>query len=71
MAVPTMSPEEMLKRRKNVDSAMGSTAAEGEAAGPEARALFERYAVGELDLREVGIELDKLHNKVRGRVRAA
>jgi hypothetical protein len=41
-------------RRSSIDSALGTTLAEGVSPGPEVIALSERYVDGELTLDEVG-----------------
>jgi hypothetical protein len=42
------------KRRQIIDSALGTTLAEGVSPGPEVIALSERYVAGEISLRELG-----------------
>jgi hypothetical protein len=41
-------------RRRIVDSALGTTLAEGVSPGPEVIALSERYVAGEITLQELG-----------------
>lgn len=43
------------KRRGMIDSALGTTLAEGVSPGPEVIALSERYVAGEISLQELGI----------------
>ena len=42
------------KRRQIIDSALGTTLAEGVSPGPEVIALSERYVAGEISLQELG-----------------
>jgi len=42
------------KRRQIIDSALGTTLAEGVSPGPEVIALSERYVAGEITLQELG-----------------
>ncbi len=50
------SADEMQRahRRRIVDSALGTTLAEGVSPGPEVIALSERYVAGEITLQELG-----------------
>ena len=41
-------------RRRMVDSALGTTLAEGVSPGPEVLALSERFVAGEITLEEMG-----------------
>jgi len=43
------------ERRRIVDSALGTTLAEGVSPGPEVLALSERYVAGEITLQEMGL----------------
>ena len=45
---------QMEQRRRIVDSALGTTLAEGVSPGPEVLALSERYVAGEITLQELG-----------------
>ena len=45
---------QMEQRRRIVDSALGTTLAEGVSPGPEVLALSERYVAGEITLQEFG-----------------
>jgi len=45
---------QMEERRRIVDSALGTTLAEGVSPGPEVLALSERYVAGEITLQELG-----------------
>jgi hypothetical protein len=42
------------QRRRIIESAMGTTLAEGVSPGPEVSALAERYVAGEITLQELG-----------------
>jgi hypothetical protein len=42
------------ERRRIIDSALGTTLAEGVSPGPEVIALSERYIAGEITLQEMG-----------------
>jgi hypothetical protein len=57
-----LSPEELRWRRENLDCVLGTTAAEGETPSPEALALFDGYASGELELADLWQELQQLHD---------
>jgi hypothetical protein len=71
MVTQTVSHEVVLKRRENLASVLGTMAGEGEAPGPEAMSLFERYANGDLDLTQVRRELETLHSNVIRQVNGA
>jgi len=43
------------ERRRIVDSALGTTLAEGVSPGPEVLALSERFVTGEITLQELGV----------------
>jgi hypothetical protein len=50
----TPVPQDLQERRIAVDSALGSTLAEGVSPSPEVLALSERYAAGEIGIEEFG-----------------
>jgi len=52
--VPTSQVVSLEERRRIVDSALGTTLAEGVSPGPEVIALSERYVAGEITLQEMG-----------------
>jgi hypothetical protein len=52
--LPTIDILEQQERRRRVDSALGSTLAEGVSPSAESLALSERYVSGELSLKEYG-----------------
>ncbi len=43
-----------VQRRRMIDSALGTTLAEGVSPGPEVIAMSERYVAGEITLLELG-----------------
>jgi len=45
------------ERRRIIDSALGTTLAEGVSPGPEVIALSERYVAGEITLQELGVSV--------------
>jgi len=51
----SLSDEQRIQRRRSVESALGTTLAEGVSPGPEAIALAERYVAGEISLQDLGI----------------
>jgi len=53
---PDISPRESQRqeRRRIIDSALGTTLAEGVSPGPEVLALSERYVDGEITMKELG-----------------
>ena len=53
-ALPTEPTISLQDRRIAVDSALGSTLAEGTSPSPAVLALSERYAAGEITLDELG-----------------
>ena len=60
MAAAQVAPlpvDEMIRadRRRIVDSALGTTLAEGVSPGPEVLALSERFVMGEITLQELGV----------------
>ena len=52
---------QMEERRRIVDSALGTTLAEGVSPGPEVLALSERYVAGEITLQELGSSVRAMH----------
>jgi hypothetical protein len=52
--LPKISFSEYQKRRSAVDSALGTTLAEGVSPGPQVLALSERYLAGEITLLQFG-----------------
>ena len=52
--LPTQSVTDLSERRRIVDSALGTTLAEGVSPGPEVLAISERYVAGEITLQEMG-----------------
>lgn len=52
--LPTQSVTDPSERRRIVDSALGTTLAEGVSPGPEVFALSERFVSGEITLQEMG-----------------
>ena len=56
--LPTdLSSEAKARRREMIDSALGTTLAEGVSPGPEVIALAERYVDGEITLQELGVSI--------------
>jgi hypothetical protein len=51
---PTGQIGSLEERRRIIDSALGTTLAEGVSPGPEVLALAERYVAGEITLQEMG-----------------
>jgi hypothetical protein len=54
LPVPSIDEAQQQERRRMVDSALGTTLAEGVSPGPEVIALSERYVAGEITLQELG-----------------
>ena len=52
--LPTHASYQYAERRRIVDSALGTTLAEGVSPGPEVLALSERYVAGEITMKELG-----------------
>jgi Antitoxin VbhA len=52
--VPTSQIVNMEERRRIIDSALGTTLAEGVSPGPEVLAISERYVSGEITLQQMG-----------------
>jgi hypothetical protein len=52
--LPTQTSDQYAERRRIVDSALGTTLAEGVSPGPEVLALSERYVAGEITMKELG-----------------
>ena len=53
-SIPTEVIASTQERRRIVDSALGTTLAEGVSPGPEVIALSGRYVCGEITLQELG-----------------
>ena len=53
---PVLTPDisQREERRRIIDSALGTTLAEGVSPGPEVLALSERYVNGEITMKELG-----------------
>ena len=51
------------ERRRIIDSALGTTRAEGVSPGPEVIALSERYVAGEISLPALGVRIRALSAK--------
>jgi hypothetical protein len=52
--LPPAAEAQRARRRQIIDSALGTTLAEGVSPGPEVIALSERYIAGEISLQELG-----------------
>ena len=52
--MPTGQIVSMEERRRIIDSALGTTLAEGVSPGPEVLAISERYISGEITLQQMG-----------------
>jgi hypothetical protein len=52
--LPPAAEVQRARRRRIIDSALGTTLAEGVSPGPEVIALSERYVAGEISLQELG-----------------
>jgi hypothetical protein len=52
--LPTDNLAQRADRRRMVDSALGTTLAEGVSPGPEVLALSERFVAGEITLQAMG-----------------
>jgi len=64
-----MTPEERARRAENLENALASIRIEGQEPSDEAKAIFQRYAAGELTLEEMGAAIDALHDQLYGPVR--
>jgi hypothetical protein len=51
--LPAIDPT-LAERRRIIDSALGTTLAEGVSPGPEVLALSERFVAGEITMQELG-----------------
>lgn len=58
---PSLTPAELQKRRRALDSSLGTTMAEGVSPSPAALALGEKYGAGEIDLEEYLAAVKALH----------
>lgn len=61
--VPGVSTVPVGERRSMVESALGTTLAEGVPPGPETLALADRYVAGELSLAEFGNAVRRLSGR--------
>jgi hypothetical protein len=52
--LPNEQMTDLAERRRIIDSALGTTLAEGVSPGPEVLALSERYVAGEITMQELG-----------------
>jgi hypothetical protein len=52
--LPNAQMVDLAERRRIIDSALGTTLAEGVSPAPEVLALSERYAAGEISMQELG-----------------
>ena len=59
---PVLTPDisQREERRRIIDSALGTTLAEGVSPGPEVLALSERFVAGEITLQELGVAVRAL-----------
>lgn len=64
-----ISQEERAKREQDYRQAAASLRLEGLAPGAPADAIFRRYVNGELTLDEMGVEIDRLHERRLGPLR--
>jgi hypothetical protein len=64
-----ITAEERAERASNVEEAVHSVRLEGLEPGPEALAIYQRYVEGEITLKQVGSEIDALHDRKYGSVR--
>jgi len=59
--MPTQPVADLSDRRGIVDSALGTTLAEGVSPGPEVLALSERYIAGEISMQELGTSVRAMY----------
>jgi hypothetical protein len=69
MAVVSITEAERLERQSEIDSAIASVRLEGLEPSDEAKAIFQRYADGELTSDEMEREFDVFFTKKYGPVR--
>jgi hypothetical protein len=55
--LPTEQMPSFADRRRIIESALGTTLAEGVSPGPEVIELSERYVAGEITLQEMGVKI--------------
>ena len=58
---PLVEELSLTDRRRTIDSALGTTVAEGELPSPAALALAERYAAGEITMEQFGSAVRSLY----------
>ncbi len=64
--MPKLPEKEQAERRAAVEQSLSSVRLEGLEPTPEAKAVFERYANGELTLDEMGEEIQALNARQFG-----
>jgi hypothetical protein len=64
----TITEQELQSRRTALEESAATNRLEGLEAGPEAQRIFNRYAVGEIDLEEMGAAIDALNEQQFGSV---
>jgi hypothetical protein len=64
-----ITEQERAKRLFNVEQALASVRLEGLEPGQEALAIYQRYVDGEITLKQVGVEIEALHDRKYGPVR--
>ena len=62
-----LTAQESATRLEDYRQAIASLRLEGLKPGDEAKAIFRQYVNGELSLAEMGVEIDKLHERQFGR----
>lgn len=63
-----ITEQERAERSFNVEQALASVRLEGLEPGAEALAIYQRYVDGEITLKQVGVEIDALHDRDYGPV---
>ena len=63
-----ITEQERAKRHNEVQQALASVRLEGLEPGDEAQSIYQRYAVGELTLEQMGAEIEALHDREHGPV---
>jgi hypothetical protein len=61
-----ITAEERAKRQFQIAEALASVRLEGLEPGAEALRIYDRYAAGEITLKQVGAEIDALHERDYG-----
>ena len=64
-----ISADEIAKRASDVEEALASVRLEGLEPGAEALAIHQRYVDGEINLEQLGREIETLHDRQFGTVR--